>query len=83
MADNSTTQSRQLTGIVTSNKMNKTIVVKVESARRHPKYLKTYTRSKKYQAHDEQGEYQPGDKVIIQECRPLSKNKRWTVVKIV
>jgi len=46
----------------------------------HPKYHKRYTVSKNYKAHDEKNEYKPGDKVIIQECRPLSKDKRWRVV---
>ena len=72
---------RQLIGKVTSNKMQKTIVVKVEKGKEYKKYRKKVKIHKKYKAHDEKGEYQVGDKVIIEECRPLSKEKRWRVIK--
>ena len=72
---------RQLTGTIVSDKMQKTIVVKVERIKEHPKYLRRYRISKKYQAHVEQGEYKIGERVIIEECRPISKNKRWRVIK--
>jgi len=72
---------RQLTGTIISDKMQKTIVVNVERIKEHPKYLRRYRISKKYQAHVEQGEYLVGDKVVIEECRPISKNKRWRVIK--
>ena len=72
---------RQLIGIVTSTKMDKTIVIKVERSVRHPKYKKIYTVSKKYKAHDEKNEYKSGDKVVFQACRPYSKDKRWRVLK--
>jgi len=72
---------RQLTGTIVSDKMQKTIVVNVERIKEHPKYLKRYRISKKYQAHVEQGEYKIGERVIIEECRPISKNKRWRVIK--
>lgn len=72
---------RQLAGIVVSNKMDKTVVVKIDRLKIHPKYNKRYTVSKKYKAHDENNEYKIGDKVIIQECRPISKDKKWRVIK--
>lgn len=72
---------KQLTGIVTSNKMRKTVVVKVDMIKEHPKYKRRFRISKKYKAHDDKGECEIGDKVIIQECRPISKDKRWRVIK--
>ena len=69
-------------GIVVSNKMQKTIVVKVESRYSHPIYSKTMVKTKKYLAHDEMGECNIGDQVLVQECRPLSKRKRWTLTKV-
>ena len=69
-------------GIVVSNKMQKTIVVKVESRYPHPIYSKTMTKTRKYLAHDEMGECSIGDQVLVQECRPLSKRKRWTLAKV-
>ncbi len=70
-----------LTGEVVSNKMQKTVVVKVVRLKEHPKYKRKYKVYKKYKAHAEIGEYHVGDKVVIEECRPLSKEKRWRVVK--
>ena len=72
---------KQQTGIVVSNKMDKSIVVKVERKIKHPLYKKTIKRSKKYVAHDEQNECQVGDVVQIAECRPLSKLKRYRLIK--
>ncbi len=72
---------RKLEGEVTSDKMDKTIVVNVTSVKVHPKYKKRYKSSAKYKAHDEKNQYKVGDIVVIQECRPLSKDKRWRVVK--
>jgi len=72
---------KQITGAVVSNKMQKTVVVKVERIKEHPKYKKRYKVHKKYKAHDEKGECKKGDKVIIEECRPMSKEKRWRVVR--
>lgn len=72
---------KQLTGIVTSNKMQNTVVVKTERIKKHPKYLKRYKVNKKYKAHVESGEYAVGDKVVIEECRPYSKEKKWKVIK--
>ena len=72
---------RKLEGEVVSDKMDKTVVVKVTTIKTHPKYKKQYKSSKKYKAHDAKNEYKIGDKVVIAACRPLSKDKRWNVVK--
>jgi len=72
---------KQLTGIVISNKMQKTVVVEVERIKEHPKLKRRYKAHKRYKAHDEKEEYRVGDKVIIEECRPISKEKHWRVVK--
>jgi len=69
-------------GIVISNKMQKTIVVKVENRYSHPVYLKTIKKTKKYLAHDEKNICNIGDQVLLEESRPLSKRKRWTIIKI-
>ena len=70
-----------LQGIVVSDKMQKTVVVKVESIKEHPKYKRRYKSHKKYKAHDQNQEYHIGDKVIIEETTPISKDKKWKVVK--
>ena len=72
---------RTFTGIVVSDRMDKTIVVKVERTKIHPRYHKRYTVSKKYKVHDEKNQYKIGDKVKFVECRPLSKDKRWKIIK--
>jgi small subunit ribosomal protein S17 len=69
-------------GIVISNKMEKTIVVKIENRYPHPIYSKILVKTKKYLAHDELSECNIGDQVLVEECRPLSKRKRWKLVKI-
>ena len=69
-------------GTVISNKMEKTIVVKIENRYPHPIYSKTITKTKKYLVHDEMNECNIGDQVLVQECRPLSKRKRWKLVEI-
>ncbi|TYP50316.1 30S ribosomal protein S17 [Thermosediminibacter litoriperuensis] len=71
------------TGVVVSNKMDKTIVVAVETLVRHPLYGKIMKRTKKFKAHDENNQCQIGDIVKIVETRPLSKTKRWRLVEIV
>lgn len=71
---------KQLTGAVISDKMQKTVVVEVERLKEHPKYKRRYKVRKRYKAHDEKGEYHLGDKVVIEECRPISKEKRWRVI---
>lgn len=68
-------------GTVISNKMNKTVVVKVETTMRHPKYGKVVKRAKKFYAHDENNQLQIGDVVTIAETRPLSKLKCWRVIE--
>ncbi|MBA7611184.1 30S ribosomal protein S17 [subsurface metagenome] len=72
---------RQLQGIITSDKMANTVVVKVERVKEHPKYKRRYKVHKKYKAHFDKGEYALGDKVVIEECRPISKDKKWKVIK--
>lgn len=74
---------QELTGVVTSSKMNKTIVVKVTRTTQHRKYMRVTRSSKKYYAHDEQNEARPGDTVRIVASRPLSKLKRWRLAEIV
>lgn len=74
---------RKLEGVVVSDKMNKTVVVKVERFKRHPLYHKIMRVSKRFKAHDENNECKIGDIVVIEQTRPLSKEKRWRVVKIV
>ena len=70
-------------GRVVSDKMDKTVVVAVDSPRRHPLYRKTMQRIVKYKAHDEKNECREGDTVVIEETRPLSRDKRWRVKEIV
>ena len=70
-------------GIVTSNKMQKSVVVTVERQSIHPLYKRVVRHSRRFLAHDEKNECHPGDTVRIQETRPLSRNKRWRVVEIV
>lgn len=74
---------KQRVGEVVSNKMTKTIVVRVQRRFPHPQYKKIVTSYKKFYAHDEKAEAKIGDLVCIEESRPLSKLKRWTLVKVV
>ncbi len=74
--------NRTLSGRVVSDKMDKTITVLVQRKVKHPLYSKIITRSKKYHAHDENNECHPGDLVLIEECRPISKTKAWRVLKL-
>jgi small subunit ribosomal protein S17 len=71
---------RQLQGVVVSDKSDKTVVVDVERRFTHPLLKKTVRRTKKYQAHDPENRYKVGDRVVIQESRPISKSKRWIVI---
>ncbi|MBH1973909.1 MAG: 30S ribosomal protein S17 [Rhodobacteraceae bacterium] len=71
---------RILQGVVTSDKNEQTITVLVERRFKHPLLQKTVRKSKKYRAHDENNTYKAGDTVRIEECAPISKTKRWTVV---
>lgn len=68
-------------GIIISDKMNRTVVVKVDSYKTHPKYKKRFKTSKKYYADNPENKHKTGEKVIIYETRPLSKLKRWTVTR--
>ena len=70
-------------GVVTSDKMDKTVVVTIQDRVKHPLYNKIVGNSVKYKAHDEKNECGVGDKVMIMECRPMSKDKNWRVVEII
>ncbi len=71
---------RRLEGEVVGDKMSKTIVVRVDRMKTHPKYGKQYIESKNYKVHDEKGEFHGGDRVIFEECRPISRDKCWRVI---
>ncbi|OAT81153.1 30S ribosomal protein S17 [Desulfotomaculum copahuensis] len=75
-------QRKVRTGRVVSDKMDKTVVVAVETLVRHPLYQRTIRQTKKFKAHDEENACRTGDKVRIMETRPLSKDKRWRVLEI-
>lgn len=75
-------QRKTRVGVVVSDKMDKTVVVKVESMRRHPAYGKTMRHVRKFKAHNQDNAARAGDKVLIAETRPLSKEKRWRIVEI-
>jgi small subunit ribosomal protein S17 len=76
-------QQKTRQGVVVSDKMDKTVVVRVERLTRHPRYVRVVKRAKKFKAHDEQNQCSVGDLVEIMETRPLSKDKRWRVTKVV
>lgn len=82
MATETRNLRKQRTGTVTSDAMNKTIVVEVERRMAHPLYGKILRRHKKYYVHDEKNEARKGDRVVIAETRPLSRTKRWRLVEI-
>ncbi|MBU1654415.1 MAG: 30S ribosomal protein S17 [Gammaproteobacteria bacterium] len=75
--------NRTVTGRVVSDKMDKTVTVLVERREKHPMYGKFIRRSTKLHAHDEENSCQIGDTVLVEQCRPLSKNKCWRLVKII
>ena len=75
-------EKKERIGTVVSNKADKTIVVSVQMRYQHPKYGKTLVKSKKYMAHDELNTCKSGDIVLLEESRPLSKNKKWTLKEI-
>ncbi|MCA9973196.1 MAG: 30S ribosomal protein S17 [Anaerolineales bacterium] len=75
-------QRKRLTGVVTSDKMDKTVVVAVTTTQRHPRYGKVLRLVRKYKAHDEANTCRIGDRVQIIESRPISRHKRWAVVSI-
>ena len=76
-------QKKRRTGVVVSNKMDKTVVVVTDRMTRHPLYLKYIKKKVKFKAHDEVNACQIGDTVLVEETRPLSKDKRWRVVEVV
>ncbi len=71
---------KELIGLIVSDKMQKTVVVQVERIKEHPKYKRRYKVHKSYKAHVQGEEYKEGDKVVIRECTPLSKDKKWEVI---
>jgi len=73
-------RSRKLEGVVVSDKMQKTRVVEVVRLKKHSRYLKYFKLTNRFKAHDETNQYKNGDKVIIEETRPMSREKRWTIV---
>lgn len=79
-AEKKLSKAPKMKGVVVSNKMDKTIVVAVETLKTHPKYLKKYTSTKRYKVHTGDKKYEIGDVVIFQECRPISKEKKHVVV---
>lgn len=82
MSQTSQRRLKTLTGVVVSDKMDKTIVVSVPRRYKHPKYKKYVTERKKYYAHDEKSQAASGDEVLIGYTRPLSKTKRWRLIKV-
>ena len=72
--------AKQLQGTIVSDKMQKTRVVEIERIKVHPKYKKRFRVHKRFKAHDEKEEYHTGDKVVIVETRPISKEKRWVII---
>ena len=83
MSENTRAFRKTRVGTVVSDKMDKTVVVTVKDRVRHPLYKKIVNRTVKIKAHDENNECRVGDKVLIMETRPLSKDKRWRVVEII
>lgn len=83
MSEQEAKVERSITGQVVSNKMDKTVVVMGERKVKHPLYGKFIRRSTKYHAHDANNECGIGDTVVIKECRPLSKSKCWTLIKVI
>lgn len=81
LVENKELKKRKFSGVVVSAKSDKTIVVEVKKVKVHPKYKKRFSISSKYKVHDEKNEHSEGDKVSFVECRPLSKGKRWRIVK--
>lgn len=81
--ENKIAQKKQLKGVVVSDKMLKTVVVSVIRIKRHPLYHKVFKITKKYKAHDEYGRYKTGNTVIIEESKPISKDKKWIVKSLV
>lgn len=82
MTEERETRQRERHGMVVSDKMDKTIVVEVASVKPHPRYQKVVRRTSRLKAHDEANDAHVGDKVVVRECRPLSKDKCWRLIKV-
>jgi small subunit ribosomal protein S17 len=80
MTDSTPKNKRKLEGVVVSDKMSKTRVVLIERLKLHPKYRKYQKVSTRFKAHDEKNEYKVGDQVVIEETRPISRDKRWVII---
>jgi small subunit ribosomal protein S17 len=83
MKDKKIQNKRRLKGVVVSTKMDKTAVVKITRKKMHSKYKKQYKTTKNYKVHDEKSIAKIGDTIMFEECRPLSKDKRWRIVNII
>lgn len=83
MENKAINKKRELTGTVVSDKMQKTRVVEVTRQKKHARYEKFFKVSTRFKAHDETNQYKTGDVVVIQECRPLSRDKRWKIVRLI
>lgn len=81
--NNKEVKRKKIKGVVVSDKMDKTVVVLVDRYIKHPKYKKYYTISKKFKAHSENNDVKNGDTVVIEECRPISKDKSFKVIEVV
>ncbi len=82
MTEQQDIKQRERQGLVVSDKMDKTIVVEVGSVRPHAEYKKVVRRTERLKAHDEQNEARMGDKVLVRECRPLSRDKTWRLIRV-
>jgi small subunit ribosomal protein S17 len=82
MAEQSTTKQRERQGLVVSDKMDKTIVVQVTAVHPHAEYRKVVRRTSRLKAHDENNEARIGDTVLVRECRPLSRDKTWRLIRV-
>jgi len=82
MTEQQDIKQRERQGVVVSDKMDKTIVVEVGSVRPHAEYKKVVRRTERLKAHDEQNEARMGDRVLVRECRPLSRDKTWRLIRV-
>ncbi len=82
MAEQSTIKQRERQGLVVSDKMDKTIVVQVSAVHPHAEYKKVVRRTSRLKAHDENNEARVGDTVLVRECRPLSRDKTWRLIRV-
>ena len=82
MTEQQDIKQRERQGVVVSDKMDKTIVVEVSAVKPHAEYKKVVRRTSRLKAHDEQNEARVGDKVLVRECRPLSRDKTWRLIRV-